>query len=75
LKASILDWIEFLPRGIRSAWCELSGGHDNIVCGCWHAEQRATQISLFCKRCEKQTRFYPVPLKDVDAGKVGDADV
>jgi hypothetical protein len=61
--SSVFDWLEFLPRGIRNAWCELTGGHDNTVCGCWQGEDRATQISLFCKRCSKQTRWYQVPLK------------
>jgi hypothetical protein len=61
---SIFDWIEFLPRGIRNSWCELTGGHDNVVLGCWQKENFATQISLHCQRCQKQTRWYSVPLKN-----------
>jgi len=59
--ASALDWIEYLPRGLRRAWCEVSGGHDNTILGAGRAGKSARHIALRCSRCAKQTRWYEVP--------------
>lgn len=57
-----LDWAEYLPRGFRKAWCEVSGGHDNEVLGCWAGSRdRANYVRLHCFRCDRETRWYQVP--------------
>lgn len=75
--ASILDYIEFLPRGLRRAWCELSGGHINELAGAFRfdeheVETRAYQIRLVCRRCLKATKWYDVPTSDRFAAEAGE---
>lgn len=58
------------PSRIRKAWCELTGGHSNIVnsasrCGVCFA------IQLHCERCGKETRWYPVPRSKALAAREG----
>lgn len=60
-RPTFLDWLEYLPRGFRKARCEITGGHQNIVCGFGSAGLRAQHVSLYCERCKRQTRWYDVP--------------
>lgn len=50
-------------RRIRSALCELTGGHYNDVLPAWAGEGRARFLRLHCKRCGKLSRYYDVPLR------------
>lgn len=72
----LIAWLEYAPRGIRKAWCELTGGHDNIVCGTFLSRDptnlRATHISLYCRRCERETRWYDVPVRRVTVIEVSE---
>lgn len=58
----VIDWIEYLfGRGRRKAWCELTGGHKNMVLGAWSGQERASAIKLHCERCERETGWIRVP--------------
>lgn len=49
------------PRSrIRKAWCELTGGHRNIVLGAFKGEE-CVAVRLSCERCGKITRWYDIP--------------
>lgn len=57
-----LDWIGYIfGRGRRKAWCELTGGHKNVVLGAWAGHERASAIKLHCERCERETDWIRVP--------------
>lgn len=45
------------PGRLRKAWCEFTGGHDNLLQEAW-TKHGTFAVALFCKRCGKQTRFY-----------------
>jgi hypothetical protein len=53
----ILAWIEYLPRGVRRAWCEVTGGHDNSL-SCAKGKDQITHVMLTCLRCGKRTEWY-----------------
>jgi hypothetical protein len=48
-------------RGRRKAWCEISGGHHDILLGSWAGHERAHAIRLHCDRCERETGWVRVP--------------
>jgi len=48
------------PSRLRKAWCELTGGHDNIVNGAY-SKRVCWAFNLHCRRCGKTTRWYDVP--------------
>lgn len=44
---------------LRSAWCELRGGHDNdLLCARMRGE--VTAVRLYCQCCGKKTMWYRV---------------
>lgn len=60
---TILGWIAYAPIGFRKARCEITGGHDNIVCKAMAGkgdDRRVTQIQLYCRRCRRKTCWYPI---------------
>jgi len=69
---TVLDWAEYLPRGFRKAWCEITGGHDNEVLGSYFADGQANHIRLHCLRCGRETRWYPVPRRPTPNQEGGD---
>lgn len=57
----ILAWLEYLPRGIRKAWCEITGGHrDNLLTATKKpgADVIVTHIKLNCGRCGRETIWH-----------------
>lgn len=58
----LLDWIEYLfGRGRRKAWCEISGGHRDVILGAWAGHEHAFAIKLHCDRCDRETGWIRVP--------------
>lgn len=53
----LLMWIEYLPRGFRSAWCELTGGHDSRLLTA-RKGRAVSHVMLQCGRCGLKTRWY-----------------
>lgn len=56
------------PTRLRKAWCELTGGHDNVVNGAFRGDS-CFAISLHCQRCEKQTMWHSVPRRAREADR------
>lgn len=58
---SITRWIEYLPRGIRYAWCELSGAHQWVPAEAWqHNDGKTLGYRVSCSRCPRATRWFNV---------------
>lgn len=53
-----LDWAEYLPRGIRKAWCELTGGHDDEMLSAWASMGLPFAVKMHCSRCGRETRWH-----------------
>jgi hypothetical protein len=57
-------WLAYAPSGFRKAWCEITGGHDNIVCKAMAGKfdrRLVTHVQLVCRRCVRTTRWHPIP--------------
>lgn len=64
-------WIEYLPRGIRRAWCEITGGHENAPGFARRTDEiipgvtvtLPTHVNMTCTRCGRVTKWYPTSPK------------
>lgn len=63
LRRAIL-WLEYLPHGLRRAWCELSGGHRSHLLQSWGGSERATHVAWTCERCGFQSRWFPTTKRE-----------
>lgn len=54
---TLLAWLEYLPRGLRRAWCDLTGGHRMHPL---FARQRLqhTHVAFYCDRCHWRTGWH-----------------
>jgi hypothetical protein len=50
----------FLCR-LRQAWCELRGGHEDIVRRRINWKGDGIGVRMICSRCDRMTAWHPVP--------------
>lgn len=73
----IVEWtIYIFGTGRRRAWCELTGGHQTELLGCWIGGDRASHVKVYCKRCDRETGWLHVPTKSRSfATKLGEDSI